>query len=38
MQTIPASPQTNTQGGYTIIELSIALTIIGIFGRVLDFV
>ena len=30
MQTIPASPQTNTQGGYTIIELSIALTVIAI--------
>ena len=30
MQTIPASPQTNTQGGYTIVELSIALTIIAI--------
>ena len=30
MQTIPASPQTNTQGGYTIIELSIALTIIAV--------
>ena len=30
MQTIPASPQTKRQGGYTIIELSIALTIIGI--------
>ena len=30
MQTIPASPQTNTQGGYTIIELGIALTIIAV--------
>ena len=30
MQTIPASPQSNTQGGYTIVELSIALTIIAI--------
>ena len=30
MQTIPASPQTNTQGGYTIVELSIALTIIAV--------
>ena len=30
MQTIPASPQSNTQGGYTIIELSIALTIIAV--------
>ena len=28
MQTIPASPQTKRQGGYTIVELSIALTII----------
>ena len=30
MQTIPASPQTKRQGGYTIVELSIALTIIAI--------
>ena len=30
MQTIPASPQTKRQGGYTIIELSIALTIIAV--------
>ena len=30
MQTIPASPQSNTQGGYTIIELGIALTIIAV--------
>ena len=30
MQTIPASPQSNTQGGYTIVELSIALTVIAI--------
>ena len=30
MQTIPASPQTNRQGGYTIIELGIALTIIAV--------
>ena len=30
MQPIPASPQTNTQGGYTIIELGIALTIIAV--------
>ena len=30
MQTIPASPQTKRQGGYTIIELGIALTIIAV--------
>ena len=30
MQTIPASPQTKRQGGYTIVELSIALTVIAI--------
>ena len=30
MQTIPVSPQTKRQGGYTIIELSIALTIIAV--------
>lgn len=30
MQTIPASPQTKRQGGYTIVEVSIALAIIGI--------
>jgi prepilin-type N-terminal cleavage/methylation domain-containing protein len=30
MQTIPASPQTKRQGGYTIIELSIVLAIIGV--------
>ena len=30
MQPIPASPQSKRQGGYTIVELSIALAIIGI--------
>lgn len=30
MQPVPQSPQTNRQGGYTIVELSIALTIISI--------